>query len=118
MKRMNERKFFAPEGQSPSQVPKRSEVALESTWDLSPLYPHDEAWEAAFQQAQNFTTEIAAYQDNLTSSAVTLLGFFETQDRHEREIAKLYVYASMKNDEDTAVSKYTGMQSQDRKSVV
>lgn len=112
MKRMNERKFFAPEGQSPSQVPKRSEVALESTWDLSPLYPHDEAWEAAFQQAQKFTTEIAAYQDNLTSSAVTLLGFFETQDRHEREIAKLYVYASMKNDEDTAVSKYTGMQSQ------
>lgn len=112
MKKMNERRFFAPEAQSPNQVPKRNEVALETTWDLSPLYANDEAWEAAFKQAQNFTAEIAAFHDNLTSSADKLLGFFETEDRHEREIAKLYVYASMKNDEDTAVSKYSGMQSQ------
>lgn len=112
MKNMNECMLFNPEAQASHEVPQRSQVAVETTWDLSPLFVDDAAWDQAFQAAQDFPAEIAAFQDNLTTAATNLLGFLETEDRHEREISKLYVYASMKNDEDTAVSKYTGMQSQ------
>ncbi|MDD7401045.1 MAG: oligoendopeptidase F [Eubacteriales bacterium] len=105
-------KFFAPDSSNARQVLQRKDVAVESTWDLSPLYADDAAWEAAFKQAEKFPAEIATFKDNLTSAADKLLAFLELEDRHEREISKLYVYASMKNDEDTAVSKYTGMQSQ------
>ena len=28
------------------QVPQRSEMAIEYTWDLTPVYANDQAWEA------------------------------------------------------------------------
>lgn len=95
-----------------SAVLARKDVPVEQTWDLSPLFESDEAWEKSFSEAQKFLDEISALKDGFAEDAATVLKYFELSEKHGREISKLYTYASMRNDEDTAVSKYSGMQSQ------
>ena len=34
-----------------NKLPKRDEVPVEKTWDLTTIFPSDEAWEAAYNEA-------------------------------------------------------------------
>lgn len=92
------------------RTPKRSEVDPASTWDLTPIYASDDAWEAAFAKTPDYLNEIAPFREDLTQSGDRLLDFSRLIEQQIRELEKLYVYASMRNDEDTSVSKYSGMQ--------
>lgn len=89
----------------------RSQVDPAKTWNLSPLFTDDEAWEKTFAQAQTTLPELEAFAGDLTTSADRLLAFYLLAEEQSRVLAKLYCYASLKHDEDTAVSKYAGMDS-------
>ena len=47
------------------QLPARSEVNPADTWDLSSLFPTDEAWEAAFTAWEGRIGEYATFQGKL-----------------------------------------------------
>ena len=51
-----------------------------------------------------------AFAGRLGSSAQTLADALETMTRLDKEIARLYVYASMLSDQDTRLSEPQGMQ--------
>lgn len=91
------------------QVKLRSEVDPKETWDLTPIFPNDEAWEKAFAEAQDFIEEVAAGQGKMKNSASDLLEIEKTSEKIDRKISSLYVYASMKSDQDTADSRYNAM---------
>lgn len=95
-----------------SAVVARKDVAQEQTWDLTPLFASDEAWEKSYSAAQSYIEEITSLKDGFAEDAASVLKYFELAEKHGREIYKLYSYASMRSDEDTAVSKYSGMRSQ------
>ena len=89
----------------------RSQMAKEYQWDLTTVFATDEAWEA---EAENLSAEIATadrYAGHLLDSGDKLLEITEMQLALSRRLEKVYVYASMKNDQDTTVAKYQEFQS-------
>ena len=94
-----------------SKLPARSEIPTESRWNLSDIYPSDEAWETDFVQLKTLGDKIAAYQGKLDQSGSTLLECLELRDQIGITGGKLFAYARMHRDEDSANSKYQGMTS-------
>ena len=86
----------------------RKDVETKYTWDLTPIFPSDEAWEAEYKAFEKDfeNSGISSYQGTLGDKQ-KLLGFFALRDALSRRLEKLYLYASMRHDEDIRVSKYT-----------
>lgn len=92
------------------KLPKRSEVDENLTWDLTKVFATDADFE---QELNNLNVKI----DEFTRAKGSL-----SKDAHQfklvlnqylslmRKFEKAYVYASMKNDQDTANTKYQGYQ--------
>jgi oligoendopeptidase F len=96
----------------------RKDLPLELTWDLKPLYASDLEWERAFGNFAGVEQQVLAYKGKLGDSAENLAAVFRLSDDIEREISKLYVYAHLKSDEDTANTTYMGMQDRVRSRMV
>jgi oligoendopeptidase F len=77
-----------------------------AAWDLTDLYPSDAAWDEARKQALAAVPGIAKYQGKLGSSAAVLAEALSAQSDLTRVISRVYVYASLKGDEDVRVSAY------------
>lgn len=86
----------------------RKDVKTEYTWDLSPIFPSDEAWEKEYKAFEKAfaDSDIPSYQGKLGDKK-KLLEFFALRDALSRRLEKLYLYASMRHDEDIRISKYT-----------
>lgn len=91
------------------QLPKRDEVPEHLTWDLTTIFPTDEAWEKEFEQLQDEIPKIKDFQHKLGESADSLLAALTLQDKLSERLGKLYVYAHMRYDEDTTNSFYQGL---------
>ncbi len=89
-----------------NKIPKRSEVRVEDTWNLSDIFPNDEAWLAEYKELQNAPAKVAAHKGKLGGSAKNLLAWFEEQDELSVRLTKFYGYASCKSDEDTGNGTY------------
>ncbi|ASW52030.2 oligoendopeptidase F [Streptococcus suis] len=88
----------------------RYEIEEKYQWDLTTIFPTDEAWEAELADLQAETEKTKEFASHLLDSAKSLLTISETQLGLMRRIEKLYVYASMKNDQDTREGKYQEFQ--------
>ena len=84
----------------------RNEIEEKYTWDLSTIFPTDEAFEAELAQVSEEVKKAAGLAGHLLDSADSLLTTTEIQLDLMRRIEKLYSYAHMKNDQDTRVAKY------------
>lgn len=90
------------------ELPLRSEVDQDLTWDLTSIYENDEAWEAAFDKLSNQLSQVQAYKGKLGESAQALLDAILFQESCAYELGLLYVYAHLQFDTDTTNSKYAG----------
>jgi oligoendopeptidase F len=93
-----------------SQERDRSKISNEYKWDLTAIYPSDQAWRAAKEKLAAELPKLRAFQGTLATSASRLAEALEMQSNLEKEVSRLLVYASMSSDEDTRVSLYQGMQ--------
>ena len=84
----------------------RNEIEEKYTWDLSTIFPTDEAFEEELAQVSEEVKKAASLAGHLLDSADSLLTTTEVQLDLMRRIEKLYSYAHMKNDQDTRVAKY------------
>ena len=89
-----------------SMAKQRNEIEEKYTWDLSTIFPTDEAFEAELAQVSEEVKKAASLAGHLLDSADSLLKTTEVQLDLMRRIEKLYSYAHMKNDQDTRVAKY------------
>ena len=95
---------------SHAQERDRSKVSKEYKWDLTTIYPSDDAWRAAKDKLSSQLPKLRQFQGTLASSASRLADALETESNFDKELTRLLAYASMSYDEDTRVSKYQGMQ--------
>ncbi|MDR2465058.1 MAG: oligoendopeptidase F [Streptococcaceae bacterium] len=93
------------------EIRKRNEVAEKDTWDLSLIFKDEQAWESEFKRVEGILKESAQYKGTLKDGSEAIFKTLQHFENLYRPTEKLYVYASMKNDEDTANSFYQGMQS-------
>lgn len=87
-------------------VLQRNEINEKDTWDLSTIFETDQKWEEELALLTEDTKEAASLEGHLLDSAESLLNITERYLDLSRRLEKLYVYAHMKNDQDTRVSKY------------
>jgi len=87
----------------------RSRIPEKYRWELSDVYPDDDAWETARQALVVSLPEIAAFAGTLADAPVRLLDCLASTDRLHRDYMRLACYASMKSDIDTRESKYLAM---------
>ena len=88
---------------------KREEIIEQHKWDLSDLFPSDEAWEDTFKEVKVLAEEFKSLKGTITQSAETLLASLKLQEKLSRKLMNVIVYAKMKQDENTKVSTYQGL---------
>ncbi len=80
------------------------------TWNLEAIYPDLAAWEKDFAAIRPRAEAFAAYRGRLAESAATFAAAIAALDEFERLGEKVYVYAHLRSDEDTANSANRGRQ--------
>ncbi|GGI96966.1 oligoendopeptidase F [Halobellus salinus] len=93
-----------------SQVPERSELPAEDTWDLTSIYADDDAWAVAYESVSDRIDDLREYEGRVTESPDTLLEFLDLRESIFREVSKVSSYASLRSAEDTRNQEYQAMQ--------
>lgn len=91
------------------KIPQRAEIPEEFTWDLTPVFPSDEAWEEELEAVRTAAEALPAYAGRLGESAGTLLEYMELSMDINIRLEQLFHYAQRRSDEDTRVGKYQAM---------
>jgi oligoendopeptidase F len=84
------------------KTPLRSEVAEADTWDLTPLFVDDAAWEAAFQALATDYKGIANFRGRAGESAATLRDALEFEKDIDQRIEGLNQFVALRTTEDSA----------------
>jgi oligoendopeptidase F len=88
----------------------RSKIPAKFTWNLADVYPSESAWRAEKEKVVAELPTLRTFQGKLGSSPQTLADALELMSRLDKELSRLYVYASMLADQDTRLSGPQGMQ--------
>jgi oligoendopeptidase F len=91
------------------RLPPRSKVKAEDTWDLSSLYPSDQAWEKDFKKWQSQIARYETFRGKLADSAKTLADLLNFDVAFDRLGERLGGYAHLKTTEDQTNSTYQAM---------
>jgi len=88
----------------------RARVEPKYTWNLADIFPDVAAWRTAKARVQAEMPQIATFAGTLGSSPQALADALDLRARLDKELSRLYVYASMTADQDTRLSEPQGMQ--------
>lgn len=84
----------------------REEIDSKYKWDLSSMFPSDEAFEAGLEELKAYCPKLLAFKGKIATSAQALLEFLQLEDQMNLLLYKIINYAERKSDEDTRVAKY------------
>lgn len=84
----------------------REEIDSKYKWDLSSMFPSDEAFEAGLEELKAYCPKLLAFKGKIPTSAQALLEFLQLEDQMNLLLYKIINYAERKSDEDTRVAKY------------
>jgi oligoendopeptidase F len=93
-----------------AQARDRAKIPDKYKWNLTEIYRNDAAWRAAKEKLAAELPQLRQYQGKLTSSPATLADALDKEYTFDKELSRLYVYASMLADQDTRDSAHQGMQ--------
>lgn len=91
------------------QLPNREALPEALTWDLTTIFPDDDAFDQAFEDVKVAVKEVAGYQGTLHEGAAAFLQALEGILAVYRQLETLYVYSHLKNDQDTGNTQYQGL---------
>ena len=84
----------------------REEIDSKYKWDLSSMFPSDEAFEAGLEELKAYGPKLLAFKGKISTSAQALLEYLQLEDQMNLLLYKIINYAERKSDEDTRVAKY------------
>ncbi|WP_090909417.1 oligoendopeptidase F [Paenibacillus sp. cl141a] len=96
------------------QLLKRADVPKQHQWKLEDLFADQKAWDASFAELKNLLKRTADYQGKLNNAA-SIKECFELEDEISYHAERLYVYAHMHHDEDTANPTYQALTAKAKK---
>lgn len=91
------------------ELPLRDALPESMTWNLQTIFASDEAWEDAFEELADRLESADFFAQSATTSGTDLYNALQYGLGVMRDLEKLYVYASMKSDQDTANAYYQGL---------
>ncbi|MCZ0717744.1 oligoendopeptidase F [Aerococcus kribbianus] len=81
-------------------------------WDLTTIYPDDEAFEADLADFMESLDQVEEYRGSLDQGKAQVIAALEGILAISRKLEKLYVYSHLKSDQDTSNNHYLSLQSQ------
>lgn len=90
-------------------LPTREEVPEELTWNLELIYPTEQAWEDDLKVVKEMTTKVTTYAGKVDTSATNLYQVLVEAHDTFRKLEKLFVYASMKSNQDNSNNHFQGL---------
>jgi oligoendopeptidase F len=78
----------------------RQEVPAVLTWDLTDIFPSDQAWEAALAEVLQALPTVTRYQGHLAEGAKVFFDCLEALEALSKELTKVMSYASLKQSTD------------------
>jgi oligoendopeptidase F len=95
--------------QDSASVPAREDIPVQYRWHLTDIYQDDKLWQADFDKLKTELTEIAKFKGKLGTSSKNLVECLKLRDDIGVISGKLYAYARMHKDENTADAKYQAL---------
>jgi oligoendopeptidase F len=89
----------------PALARERSEVPDKYTWNLSDLYPSEQAWAQARAELEKRIPRLAEHRGHLGDSAEGLRRGLDAMFTLDRDLSRLTVYARSLSDEDTRAAR-------------
>lgn len=80
----------------------RDQVPVAETWDLTTIYSDETAWEAELEAARGLLERAASHRGHLAESAERLRQALDDSMALNETLERLFVYARLRLDEDTA----------------
>ena len=84
------------------QIPARSEIPEEDTWDLTHLFKTEEEYRNSLSNLKDSYSKIVEFKGRLGESTDTLLACLECDNQLEQIAERLGHFASLKNSEDSS----------------
>lgn len=91
-------------------VAARSEVPVEFTWDVASVFPADAAWEEEMAAISADLPTLETFRGRLGESPAVLAAWLQVHEDLLRRLGKVYLYASMRHNVDTADPAAKAMQ--------
>lgn len=88
------------------KVLERSEVKKEDTWDVESIYRSIKDWQEDYDDCRSKITNLEEQKDTFLKDSKHFKDFILLSDNVERQLEKIYVYANLRNNEDTANTTY------------
>lgn len=92
-----------------NSLPNREEVSEELTWDLTVIFKSDKEWEDKIKETEQKVKEISQLQGTLSNGAKAFLDALVSMLDVFQSFGSVYVYAHLKNDQDTSNGTYQAM---------
>jgi len=92
-----------------NRIPNRNELDKRFCWAVEDIFPSDEAWEQELEACKHLPAELAGFEGKLGDSGETLLAYLDAMEDASRRMRRLFLYTSMKSDEDTADPTYQAL---------
>jgi len=95
------------------RIPERHEIALEDTWDLSSVFPSDDAWHEALGEYEMMTEKLSSFKGTLSRSAESFADYMDFSRDHDILGQRLRLYAFARQCEDERVVAVRDMMDKD-----
>ncbi|PNQ81464.1 oligoendopeptidase F [Paenibacillus sp. F4] len=97
-----------------SEIVKRADAPVENTWKLEDLFPNRKAWDQEYEEVKKLAKKAEQFQGKL-NSAESIGNCFKLEDELSLKTERVYVYAHLHHDEDTAEPTYQGLSQKAKK---
>ncbi|MBQ0042411.1 MAG: oligoendopeptidase F [Lachnospiraceae bacterium] len=91
------------------ELPVREMIAVEDTWDLTPIYASKADWEQELSVLEKKVADMQEYKGHLADSAQTLFGCIKLNDEINLLVSRIYNYAQRLYDQDLGNSEHKAM---------
>ncbi|HWR08117.1 oligoendopeptidase F [Sporomusa sp.] len=95
--------------QTSTGLPSRDEIQPEYKWQIKDIYASEQLWQADFDNVKNDLSKVAKYKGILAQSIRNLIACLKLRDEINILAGKLFAYARLQRDENSANAKYQAL---------
>lgn len=88
-----------------NSIPTRKDIETEYKWNLKDIYSSADEWEKDFKYVKSHISDIEKFKGTLGQSGENILKCFKAEEKIERKLDKLQIFAYLQKDEDTRISE-------------
>ena len=87
------------------ELPTRSDIETQYKWNLQDIYSSADEWENDFEYVKSHISDIEQFKGTLGKSGKNIVNCFKAQEKLERKLDQLQIFAYLQKDEDTRISE-------------